>query len=67
VADVHQIVQRFEQPLDVRQVQRRGRLTGSLNFAVNIEDCDINDRAFGGKHEEMQNAAVAFPSAALEH
>jgi uncharacterized protein (TIGR03435 family) len=41
-------------------------IAGLFNFALNVEGFDVNDPAFGGKYEEMQSAAFAFVSGALE-
>lgn len=54
-------------PYGVREdvVDRTG-IAGLFNLTLNVGDFDVNDPAFGGKYEEMQSAAVAFLSSALE-
>jgi uncharacterized protein (TIGR03435 family) len=54
-------------PYGVReQVVDQTGLAGWFNFALDVKDFDVNDPSFGGKYEEMQPAAFAFLSSALE-
>jgi uncharacterized protein (TIGR03435 family) len=54
-------------PYGVReQVVDQTGIGGLFNITLNVGDFDVNDPAFGGKYAEMQSAAFAYLSSALE-
>jgi uncharacterized protein (TIGR03435 family) len=54
-------------PYSVReQVVDQTGLSGRFNLSLNVEGFDPDDPAFGAKFAEMQSAALAFLSSALE-
>lgn len=54
-------------PYGVREdVLDRTGIAGTLSISLDVNGFDVNDPSFGGKYEEMQSAAFAFLSAALE-
>ena len=54
-------------PYGIReQVVDQTGIAGWFDLALDVKDFDVNDPAFGGKYDEMQSAAFAFLSAALE-
>ena len=54
-------------PYGVREkVMDQTGISGVFSFALKLGDFDVNDPAFGGKYDEMQSAAFAFLSSALE-
>jgi uncharacterized protein (TIGR03435 family) len=54
-------------PYGVReQVVDQTGITGLFNLKLDVGDFDVNDSAFGGKYADMQSAAFAYLSSALE-
>jgi uncharacterized protein (TIGR03435 family) len=54
-------------PYGVReQVVDQTGIGGLFNITLNVGDFDVNDPSFGGKYVEMQSAAFAYLSSALE-
>jgi uncharacterized protein (TIGR03435 family) len=54
-------------PYGVReQVVDQTGIGGLFNITLNVGDFDVNDPAFGGKYAEMEGAAFAYISSALE-
>jgi uncharacterized protein (TIGR03435 family) len=54
-------------PYGIReQVVDQTGIAGWFDLTLDVKDLDVNDPAFGGKYDEMQSAAFAFLSAALE-
>jgi uncharacterized protein (TIGR03435 family) len=54
-------------PYGVReQIVDQTGISGWFDLTLDVKNFDVNDPSFGGKYDEMQSAAFAFLSAALE-